>query len=527
MPENRRDRFGDSTVHYSTTSDGQPFAYRPGHIITAQLPSALEHLRRLQNDLGGEQPELLYQKIDAEPDEELDNLEDDVPTELLDASTIVREPKWYSPSGQVQDSGSPASGHPSEGTHFLVSGVTDPLRAVMELRMHGIVAQPNHVYFAHGQQSGPFSSLYASPVYASPVYASPVYASPVYASPLYASPVYASPVYASPVYASPVYASPVYASPVGGTDALAHTTAGRTSSAVPAVRGKTTEAIWDLMMRPARGGARIFVLDTGLAAPGTISAKLAAQLNAPNPVRPLRPSDASDKPTALPRDHHLAPAAGHGTFIATVIGQVAPGCRVGVGKVLDGSGVGDEWTIARRAHQLAKRLSHVPDPERSVLSLSFGAPVLDHPFLLAKAISDIQATGTVVVASAGNDAMARPVFPAALPGVVGVGALGPAGPAPFTNHGEWVDACAPGVDLVSSFFTWKGGPGLDFKDWAIWSGTSFAAPIVAAALARLVMTAPYLLGHAISAEEARERLIDSPWLMRIPDLGTVVNVVWP
>jgi hypothetical protein len=31
-------------------------------------------------------------------------------------------------------------------------------------------------------------------------------------------------------------------------------------------------------------------------------------------------------------------------------------------------------------------------------------------------------------------------------------------------------------------------------------------------------------GRPISAEQARTRLIDSPWLMRVPDLGTVVNV---
>ena len=47
------------------------------------------------------------------------------------------------------------------------------------------------------------------------------------------------------------------------------------------------------------------------------------------------------------------------------------------------------------------------------------------------------------MASAGNDALSRPVLPAALPGVVGVGALGPGGPAPFPNYGPWVDACAP------------------------------------------------------------------------------------
>jgi subtilisin family serine protease len=195
--------------------------------------------------------------------------------------------------------------------------------------------------------------------------------------------------------------------------------------------------------------------------------------------------------------------------------------------VLDNSGTGDEWTIARRIHALTKRLAAHPGQEarHSILSLSFGAPALDHPHLLAKVIGDIQAIGVVVVASAGNDAMSRPVFPAALPDVVGVGAVSTYGPAPFSNFGAWVSACAPGVDLVSTFFTWHDPPDLDFKGWAIWSGTSFAGPIVASAIARLTMTAPTVFDRTITAKEAKRRLIEPPWLLRIPGLGTVVNLV--
>ncbi len=138
----------------------------------------------------------------------------------------------------------------------------------------------------------------------------------------------------------------------------------------------------------------------------------------------------------------------------------------------------------------------------------------------------LQALGVVVVASAGNDAMSRPVFPAALPDVVGVGAFGPSGPASFTNFGPWVNACAPGIDLVGVFFSWSDQPAhLQFRGWAIWSGTSFAGPIVAAAIARLTMSAPLLFNHAITAADAKQRLLDPPWLLRIPDLGTVVNLV--
>ena len=111
--------------------------------------------------------------------------------------------------------------------------------------------------------------------------------------------------------------------------------------------------------------------------------------------------------------------------------------------------------------------------------------------------------------------------------MVAVAALDPYGPAPYTNHGAWVDACAPGTDLVSAFFEFNGEmevfprPGSvdpdDFRHWARWTGTSFAAPIVAAALLRQMT----LLNQR--ADEAVARLIRAEGLFRLPGMGTVVN----
>jgi subtilisin family serine protease len=220
----------------------------------------------------------------------------------------------------------------------------------------------------------------------------------------------------------------------------------------------------------------------------------------------------------------LAFAAGHGTFIATLVSRVAPKCVVGVGTVLKNSGVGDEWTIASRIHYLKKSLSKTAEDltraSNSVLNLSFGAPLqdLDEPGLLAHVVKSIQSIGVVVVASAGNDSLSRPSFPAALPDVVSAGSLAPTGPAVFSNYGPWVDACAPGVDIVSVFFGDKAVATDGFHGWAMWSGTSFSSAIVAGAIARLVYD------RGISAKEARSILIDAPGLMQLPGLGTVVNV---
>jgi hypothetical protein len=405
----------------------------------------------------------------------------------------------------------------------LLSGIPDPLRLIAELQRAGIVAQPNHVFFSHSCTCccGPHPSLTwgaggpcGSGVGASPVYASPVYASPVYASPVYASPVYASPVYASPVYASPVYASPVYASPVYASNEQA--TGRRPSSARPAVEPWVTIATERVAVAAAASTAvSVVVLDTGLATSSFHSAALGSLL----PLLTAAEGD-GDQPDD-DADDDLDPAAGHGTFIAGLIQQVAPGTAITLRRVLHAEGDGDEV-------QIASAIDALPDPPEvgALLNLSFGGYALDQPGLLAATVARAQDRGYVVVASAGNDGTCRPTLPAALPGVVSVGAVGPHGPAPFTNYGSWVRACAPGVDLVSTFFAgWNGDAPLadetdpdDYTGWACWSGTSFAAPIVVGALAREMAT-------GASATEAVTWLIDHPALLRIPGLGTVVNVL--
>jgi subtilisin family serine protease len=105
--------------------------------------------------------------------------------------------------------------------------------------------------------------------------------------------------------------------------------------------------------------------------------------------------------------------------------------------------------------------------------------------------------------------------------VIGVGALDRAGPAWFTNFGSWVDACAPAVNVVSTFFDpiteqFPGRPDRRFDGWARWSGTSFAAPKVAGAIVQEM----YL--SQVTAREAWQRLSSNAHL-RLPDLGVVVN----
>jgi hypothetical protein len=426
----------------------------------------------------------------------------------------------------------PITDDPLDGSsgYTRLDGVPDVLRLVGAVRRAGVMAQPNHVFFAHCGDcccgphpaqlwGGRCGSIGGSPAYASSVEARPAYASAVGASPAYASPAYASPAYASPAYASPAYASPAYAS---DEQATGH----RHSSARPAlepyigIAGARLDRARAAMKAgpPAAGRVEVVILDTGLAG-GSFAPTALDTLVIAVPY----PDDEPDHDA----DTFLDPAAGHGTFIAGLIQQLAPGTAVAVRRVLHAEGDGDEVQIAQAMDALP-----APPAAGALLNLSFGGYVMDHPGVLGDAVARAQDRGYVVVASAGNDGTCRPQYPAVLPGVIAVGAVGPNGPAPFTNYGSFVRACAPGVDLVSTFFDrWNGGepaadPGSgnahdpdEFAGWACWSGTSFSCPVVVGALAHEMEI------NGVTAAEAVTRIIDNPSLLRIPGLGTVVDVL--
>jgi subtilisin family serine protease len=263
------------------------------------------------------------------------------------------------------------------------------------------------------------------------------------------------------------------------------------------------------------------VLDTGYA-PAAVGGTLdRVTARADEPWGPTKPNVKTDNLERSDEngDDWLDPVSGHGTFISGLIARLAPAARVQAGRVLETTGEGNDADVAHRITQLLQS-----PPDILCLSCSCYTDGDVPPPALAAAVAALQAKGTVVVAAAGNNLSCRPAWPAALPGVVSVGGLGPNGPAPFTNYGSWVRCCAPGVDVVSRFFTNTdirndNDPNTaDFHGWASWSGTSFSAPIVAAAIVQ------HMSLHGGTSSEAVARLIDDPRLFRLPGLGTVVNL---
>lgn len=115
--------------------------------------------------------------------------------------------------------------------------------------------------------------------------------------------------------------------------------------------------------------------------------------------------------------------------------------------------------------------------------LGQGAPVINMSIagppnaLLQKMVGLAGAKGRIIVAAAGNAGPAAPpVYPAALPGVVAVTAVDPAFKIyRYANHGRYIGVAAQGVGVLGAA---SGG------GYARYSGTSFAAPHIAARLAR-------------------------------------------
>ncbi|MEY9861050.1 hypothetical protein ABH935_006688 [Catenulispora sp. GAS73] len=222
--------------------------------------------------------------------------------------------------------------------------------------------------------------------------------------------------------------------------------------------------------------------------------------------------------------------SGHGTFIAGIIRQAAPDARVRSIRLMHDDGVVYENDLLVAFAELLAQVRYAQagegDPEQfvDVVSLSAGyysenADDVAYTSQLASIIGRLADCGVLVVASAGNDSTDRPCYPAALPPgagnvpvVISVGALNPNGSkAFFSNDGPWVRCWATGAAVISTYpTTYDGsegalnslaeanGPGLpqrretidpdDFRSgFATWSGTSFSAPLVAAALAAAVL----------------------------------------
>jgi flagellar hook assembly protein FlgD len=195
---------------------------------------------------------------------------------------------------------------------------------------------------------------------------------------------------------------------------------------------------------------------------------------------------------------------GHGTGTASVA-AAATGNGVGIA----GAGRNSSLLAVKVADvtgriftdDLAAGIVWAVDHGANVVNLSLGGPTSDR--LEKAAVAYAEAHNVLVVAAAGNEGSSAKQFPAALPGVLAVGATSSNGAvrAPFSSYGSWVDLAAPGRSIVVA----TPGGGYEVAD-----GTSYSAPLVSGSAALL---AAYRPGR--TAAELQQALIGGTDTARI------------
>ena len=186
---------------------------------------------------------------------------------------------------------------------------------------------------------------------------------------------------------------------------------------------------------------------------------------------------------------------GHGTMVSGIIAAVAnngigiagvsPNVSIMPLKVLTTSG--GSWIDLDRA------IIRAADNGAKVIVMSLGGKYTVLSPATEAAIEYANRKGCILVAAAGNDNSSEPFYPAAYEEVIAVSAIDQNDEkAGFSNFGNYIDFCAPGVNILT---TWKDG------SYAYGSGTSFAAPFVAGVIALILSKHPEL-----SAEDVIETL---------------------
>jgi hypothetical protein len=166
------------------------------------------------------------------------------------------------------------------------------------------------------------------------------------------------------------------------------------------------------------------------------------------------------------------------------------------------------------------QLRHLDDIRTINLSLgSSEVPSLESYEAVGNAIAEAEDYGIAVVASAGNDNGSAVDYPAAYPGVLGVGASDTAGGAvcAFSNRGEdllW----APGCDLDGA------DPASGAAEYNVWQGSSEGSVITDAALTALLAYQPSLTAEEGEQDlrEADDGKLDIAQAFRDAGLGQLV-----
>lgn len=219
----------------------------------------------------------------------------------------------------------------------------------------------------------------------------------------------------------------------------------------------------------------------------------------------------------------IQPYGGHGTAAAARLLAVsgADSVKVEVRDCLLGGAV-DELAIVEDLEKVVKGGADVVSVQAGLYARHGTTPIA-FDMLYRRVVSKYP--NTVIVAAAGNHGTDVPFWPAAYSWVTAVGALTRGGDyrAPWSNFGYWVDAYTPGENTVIPYpngsYTYIDGTSSRFSNGhALWSGTSFAAPVVAGLIARRMVE------RGVSAPIARHIVLQEAAIGALPHTGPRIIV---
>lgn len=191
---------------------------------------------------------------------------------------------------------------------------------------------------------------------------------------------------------------------------------------------------------------------------------------------------------------------GHGTHVAGIIGAIADN-NLGI------AGVAPQVTImpirvlgvdGGSTAALIQGIDHAVAKGAKVINLSLGSSMASRAE--QEAVNRAVSRGVTVVAAAGNEALSgNPLnYPAALSGVISVGALGRLpvngqmvlARAEYSCFNPYVAIAAPGSDILSTVPSQLGNASNKGGAYAYASGTSMAAPMVTGVAALILARHP-------------------------------------
>jgi subtilisin family serine protease len=275
-------------------------------------------------------------------------------------------------------------------------------------------------------------------------------------------------------------------------------------------------------VQQAPGAVTVAVIDTGIAEPTRGDNWLAGV---------PRDSDNVDRLDAYPPFGFLDFGAGHGTFAAGVLQQVFPQADLRVYRALDSDGVGSEVDVACAMVRAVREGAQILNLSLGSQTFNDGPPVAIEVAL--EIIADLERRDggeVLVVAAAGNFGADRKCWPAAFnwptfPVVAVAGLRADLTPSEWSSRGRWVDCStiaegilAPYVEGQESFEVDPQPDKFPSDAWAVWTGTSFAAPQIAGAVARLCHE-----DHKLAPRAALEKLLRRG--RPIPDFGVALGIL--